>query len=115
MTRMLTFDGARAATRFQLLWTALIGGDGKSDRSPATIRKEARLLTVFDAISEPSPNGNEPDRQLKPGDAAVQVRLAQEDFDLLQSYTEKTQWNPRVSREVVDLWDWLSTAEKHES
>jgi hypothetical protein len=38
------------------------------------------------------------------------VTVAQEDFDLLVTYAEKCGWTPRVAREVVDLWDWLSAA-----
>jgi hypothetical protein len=115
MTRAVVFEGPKAATRFTLIWTALAtGGDGKGDRSPATIRKEARLQDAFDRISEPtaSPTGNEPDRKLT-GETQTVV-LAQEDFDLLQQYTEKVAWSPRVSRDVVDLWDFLSACPKQE-
>ena len=114
MTRVLVFDGERGAKRFQLAWTALFSGDGKGERSAAIIRREARLQTAFDAISEPvtvTAQG-EPDRALVSGGATI--LLAQEDFDLLQQYTEKTPWLPRASRDVVDLWDFLSAAEKRE-
>lgn len=117
MKRVLTFEGARAAKRFQLLWTALISGgggngDGK-DRTPAVIRKEARLQEVFESISNWIDVGpNEPDRELKPEGATLTI--SQEDFDLLQQYTEKTPWMPRVARDVVDLWDFLSASRKEE-
>jgi hypothetical protein len=114
MTRVLVFDGERGATRFQLIWMALFSSDGKSERGAAIIRREARLQTSFEAISEPvaAPNPGEPDRALVSGGAVV--TLAQEDFDLLQQCTEKTPWLPRASRDVVDLWDFLSAAEKRE-
>ena len=111
MTRVLAFVGPRASKRFQLCWAALMAaGDGKGERSPVVIRKEARLQDLLDPLGEPSVNGN--DRVLGP--AGGTVTLAQEDFDLLQQYTEKTAWNPVHSRDVVDLWDWLSTAEKRD-
>lgn len=120
MTRVLTFDGPKAARRFDLLLTAVLGGgDGKGERSPMTIRKEARLQDEFDRISEPhaAVNGTpvgEADRQLKVGGDTAVLVLQQEDFELLQQYTEKTPWTPRVSRDVVDLWDWLSAAERRD-
>jgi hypothetical protein len=109
MTRTLVFDGPRGAKRFELLWACLLnGGDGKGDRSPAVIRKEARLQTLLDTISE-SVNGSEPPARALAQDGAT-VDVSQEDFELLQQYAEKTGWTPRVAREVVDLWDWLSAA-----
>lgn len=118
MKRILTFDGPRAPKRFQLLWTSLIAGgstngDSSKDRTPAVIRKEARLQDALESISDAVEAGpNEPDRALKM--AGGTLTLTQEDFDLLQQYTEKTPWMPRVSRDVVDLWDFLSACPKHE-
>lgn len=117
MKRVLTFEGPRAPKRFQLLWTALTNaGDGKGERTPAVIRKEARLQDAFEAISDPAAgNGAGPDpemRTLKMEGATVTLETP--DFDLLHQYTEKTAWNPRISRDVVDTWDWLSTAEKED-
>jgi hypothetical protein len=113
MTRLLVFDGPRGAKRFQLLWAALTaGGDGKGDRSPAVIRKEARLQEIFERISEPV---GETDRQLAPAaDGAPTAVVSQEDFDLLQQYTERVPWNPRFSRDIVDLWDFVSACRKQE-
>jgi site-specific recombinase len=111
MTRILELTGPRASIRFRLLWTALMtGGDGK-DRTPVVIRKEARLHTTLEALSVPT-NGNELERTLSVEDA--RLTLSQEDFDLLQQYTEKTAWTPHTSRDVVDLWDWLSAADKQD-
>jgi hypothetical protein len=109
MKRELSFDGERAEQRFQLLLAAVMaGGDGKGDRTPVVIRKEARLLDALESISHM--NGLET-RQLNPDST---LTVSQEDFELLQQYTEKTPWTPRVSRDVVDLWDWLSTCEKRD-
>lgn len=112
MTRTLCFDGPRAPRRFDLLWAALeSAGDGKAERTPVVIRKEARLQLLLEGISEyVSGNGTGPTTRLLTGEPTL--ALTQEDFDLLQQYSEKTQWNPRVSKDVVDLWDWLSTAAK---
>lgn len=114
MTRVLDFSGPRAPMRFTLCWATLMaGGDGKGERTPTTIRKEARLHTAFEVISVAlAKNGSSPQRELIPDGG--RVVLSQEDFDLLQQYSERTQWNPAASRDVVDLWDWLSTAEKRD-
>lgn len=115
MMRHLVFDGDRGPKRFQLLWTAFLsGGDGKGERGPAVIRREARLQDVLEAISVPSVNGDgNPDARTLRDDAAP-LMLTQEDFELLQQYAEKTPWTPRVSRDVVDLWDFLSAAPKQD-
>ena len=113
--RILDFDGERGAQRFLLLRTALLqAGDGKGERSAPTIRKEARLLDALDAISDPtgpSSNGGDPDRILR---EACNLEISQEDFELLQQYAEKTPWTPRAARQAVDLWDWLSAAERQD-
>ena len=81
MTRVLEFSGPRAPKRFQLLWASLMaGGDGKGERTPATIRKEARLQTLLEDASE-SVNGDGANRTLRD---SCEVSLSQEDFDLLQ-------------------------------
>jgi hypothetical protein len=120
MKRVLVFDGARASKRFTLLWLSLmsggnLNGDAK-DRTPAVIRKEARLQDALEEISDGiDASDGQVDRALKIDEHRVAtVMLSQEDFELLQQYSEKTIWTPRASRDVVDLWDWLSTAEKHE-
>jgi hypothetical protein len=116
MKRLLTFNGdGRSPKRFQLLWTALLAGGGGDDKSrtPAVIRKEARLQDALEEISDPvAATPNEPDRALKSEGGTL--TLAQEDFELLQTYTEKTPWTPRVARDVVDLWDFLSACPKEE-
>jgi hypothetical protein len=113
MTRILTFDGPKAEQRFQLLRTALFAvSDGKSERPAAQIRKEARLQDAFDTISESQPTATDADARVLVNHGPQTLTISQEDFDLLLQYTEKTPWLPRVSRQVVDLWDWLSTAER---
>jgi hypothetical protein len=118
MKRILTFNGdGRSPKRFQLLWTALNAGGSSEDakaRTPAVIRKEARLQDALESISEPvvQQDPNAPDRALTAEGGTL--TLAQEDFELLQTYTEKTPWMPRVSRDVVDLWDFLSACPKEE-
>ena len=114
MTRTLVFDGPRGAKRFELLWLSLMnGGDGKGERTPPLIRKEARLQTLLDTISEPV-NGSEPPARALTIDGLA-VDVSQEDFELLQQYAEKCGWTPRVAREVVDLWDWLSAAPRKDT
>ena len=117
MTRVLIFDGPHGPKRFELLHAALtMAGDGKGDRLPATIRKEARLQEALEALSEPNPAAPDGEgRVLKASENGhLRLTVSQEDFDLLQQYTERTAWNPRISRQVCDLWDWMSAAEKKE-
>jgi hypothetical protein len=116
MTRVIVFDGPKGPRRFELLRTALVnGGDGKSDRTPAVIRKEARLLDAFDAISRSEANQDPDWRVLSTnGSDPLSLTVSQEDFDLLTQYSEKAQWTPRAARDAVDLWDWLSSAEKRD-
>jgi len=100
--------------RFALLWATLMaGGDGKGERNPSVIRKEARLHDALETVSVALPqNGGPPQRELQPDGGTVTV--SQEDFELLHGYSEKTAWNPAASRDVCDLWDWLSAAEKRD-
>lgn len=112
MTRVLVFDGPRAAKRFELCRLALLSaGDGKGDRTRETVRKEARLLDALDSVSVRDMS--------KPADQDVRVvtpdsrlTLSQDDYLLLTQYLETTPWLPRWSREVVDVQDWVSAAEK---
>jgi hypothetical protein len=116
-TRVLVFDGPRGPRRFEFLHSALLsGGDGKGERNATTIRKEARLFEALDAISTLAPTPQEPEHRVlsSNGSDPLSVTLAQEDFALLSEYADKAGWTPRASRDVVDLWDWLSTAEKRE-
>jgi hypothetical protein len=119
----MVFDSPKAALRFEMLRASMFSaGDGKAERVPATIRKEARIQAALNSISDPVPS-DRPQKRVTDPDDAVRVlknhgpqtlRLSQEDFDLLQQYSEKVQWNPRLSQEVVELWDWLSAAERQE-
>ena len=114
MKRLLDFSGPRAPKRFGLCWMALMaGGDGKGERTRDVIRREARLQDALEAISV---NGEVvanslPQRRLIED---CTLPLPQEDFDLLDTYTEKAPWTPQASKDVVDLWDWLSSSEKQE-
>lgn len=122
MKRELHFDSPKASLRFDMLRAALLAaGDGKAERGPVVIRKEARLQAALDAISEPPPSDRPQKRVTDQEDVRIlrnhgpqTLVLAQEDFELLQQYAERVQWNPRLSQEVVELWDWLSAAEKHD-
>lgn len=112
-SRLLVFDGPKASVRFELLRAALLaGGDGKGDRSAGTIRREARMLSLLDDVSE-AVNGDQDTRVLMEGEHTVQ--LSAEDFTLLSEYADKCPWTPRASRAAVDLWDWLAAAEKRDS
>lgn len=122
MTRILLFDSPKAALRFEMLRAVMLtGGDGKGERTPVIIRKEARVQKALEAISDPVPSDRPQRRASDQEDVRIlknhgpqTLELAQEDFELLQQYSEKVQWNPRLSCDVVDLWDWLSAADRRD-
>ena len=116
MKRVVVFEGEKAAKRFELCRIAILGaGDAKGPRNRETIRREARLLDAFDAVSAADPKADEKDpdaRVLKPEGGSVTI--SQEDHVLLATYLDTTPWMPRIARAVVDAQDWLSAAEKVE-
>lgn len=124
MTRTITFnaDEARNQKRFEFIIGAmLLGGNHEQQSSRGSIevlRREARILNVLDAISDPNPDpqapklaNNEPARTVR---ANAVMELDQPDFELLRKRLEETPWMPKVARDVVDAVDWLSAAEKVE-
>jgi hypothetical protein len=114
MTRVLDFTGLKGAKRFELIRLALLSaGDGKGERTRETLRKEARLLDALDTVSRAVKSETDPDaRQLDILLDAPTVTIAQDDFDLLSQYVDKTPWIPRAARDAVDCQDWLSAAAK---
>lgn len=113
MKRVLTFDGVKSERRFEMCRVAVISaGNGKGARDRETIRKEARLLDAFDAISKPAPTPNDPDARVLVEDANRTVTIGQEDHALLASYLDTTPWLPRASRDAVDVQDWVDSADK---
>jgi hypothetical protein len=113
MTRVLDFCGDKGPKRFELIRLAVLSaGDGKGERTREVIRKEARLLDALDTVSRAVP-GPDPDaRQLDILLDALTITLKQDDFELLSQYVDKCPWVPRVSRDAVDVFDWLSASEK---
>lgn len=128
MMRRLVFTGEKAAARFEYLHEALMGfGDQKGERSRAVLRQEARLQDALDPVSEPDTEkhvscdkcgrrANDDARRLREGlnDGNAVVLLKEEDHKLLSDYVDKRPWLPRVARTIVDLQDWLSSADKIE-
>lgn len=112
MQRVLKFDGEKGQQRFAMCRVAILSaGDGKGERNRETLRKEARLLDAFDAISDPAKAEGDPDaRTLKP--ETVSISVSQEDHALLLKYLDATPWLPRASRDAVDVQDWADSAEK---
>lgn len=112
MKRVLTFDGPKASKRFELLRIALLsGGDGKQPRTREVLRGEARLLDALDTISVEQGADN---RILHPS-LPQTISIGQDDWVLLSTYADTTLWAPKIAREVVDLQDWLSAADKVDS
>lgn len=114
MTRVLDFCGDKGPKRFELIRLAVLSaGDGKGERTREIIRKEARLLDALDTVSRPVKSETDPDaRQLDILLDALTITLKQDDFELLSQYVDKCPWVPRVSRDAVDVFDWLSASEK---
>lgn len=116
MTRLLDFKGPKGPMRFELCYIAILSaGDQKGPRDRYTIRKEARLLDVFDSISigidGVTENGSP--RVLMDLEY-MQIELEQDDFSLLSDYADRVPWTPKSSREAVDMQDFLSASGKFE-
>lgn len=127
MQRIVTFDGDKAAKRFEFCRIAVLGaGNGKGERTREVIRREARILTALDAVSEsalqkwveagddhlPGKDADPEARVLLAGEQ--KLSLSQEDHALLEGYLDTTPWLPRAARDAVDVQDWWSAAEKVE-
>lgn len=114
MKRILDFSGGKGPKRFELCYNAILSfGDQKGGRGREVIRKEARLLDALDSISVASGEVGQSERILLTTEL-VKVQVGEEDHALLVEYVDKTPWLPKVSREVVDCQDFLSSAEKVE-
>ena len=117
MKRIVTFDGEKAAKRFEMVRTALLNaGDGKAERNRARVRSEAKLMDALDAISVPKDEANpDADRTLKTfTDAPLTLTLDQAEHKLIEDYLSGTPWRPQAARVAVDAQDWWETAEKEE-
>ena len=114
MKRIVTFDGEKAAKRFELARTALLNaGDGKGERNRERVRREARLMEAFDGISEPK-DAAQPDAERTLKADAAPLTLEQADHKLIEDYLSTTPWLPRSARAAVDAQDWWESAEKVE-
>ncbi len=107
MKRTITFgDEAKSQQRFELFQAAILNGGAAGQRGGIEIlRREAKLLDAFDAISDPA--GDEKPRRVRDG---AQLVLEQADFDVLKKRMEEAPWAPAASRGVIDALDWLSAA-----
>ena len=107
MKRRLEFDeSARSGARFKRLYEGLLSGAERA-KNIEIIRREARVLDALDAISDTEDTPQGPQRKVRAGTA---LELDQADFKLLEQYVHNTPWLPVVSRQIVDLVDWMSTA-----
>lgn len=115
MTRVLDFSGPKSTVRFELCYIAILGaGDQKGLRDRATIRKEARLLDALDSISRELGTLSEIGSPRALSSFGGRIQIQEEDHALLVQYADKTPWTPKVSRQAVDVQDFLSSAEKVE-
>ena len=109
MKRRLEFDDTeKSQQRFKRLYEGLLSGGGER-KNIEVIRREARVLDALDAVSDPEETAHGLQRAVRPG--AV-VELDQADFALLEQYVSNTSWLPVVSRQIVDLVDWMSAAQR---
>jgi hypothetical protein len=114
VTRVLLFAATepKSQKRLELCFAAVMLGAPREARSIDVLRREARLLDAFESVSVLNPDGaalvnGMPARAVNP-DATL--RLEQPDWELLRKYVELTPWAPLVSRDVVDVVDWLGAA-----
>jgi hypothetical protein len=116
MRRVLAFDdNAESRRRFSLLYEALlIGGFVASQDRPGverkgfeSVRREAKILRKFKAISEDNPDDKlgtgEPNRRLvAPGG---EILLEQPEHDLMKKYAETCHWKVSQADDVIDAVD----------
>ena len=82
------------------------------------IRREARILDMLDSVSVENRDpaalklANGEARSVIPGAMMI---LEQSDHELVKKRVEGVPWLPVLSRQVVDLVDWLKAAPEHMS
>ena len=125
MYRRLEFTGPKAAKRFALCLEAVLDmGDQKGERTRSVLRQEARILDAFDSVSEPDQTqmtscascGRLANAEARRLSVIVDhsIDLSPEDHELLARYVDGRPWLPRIARDVVDVQDWLSAAQRLE-
>lgn len=117
MMRVLQFEGTEEGrTRFELLFQGFLSGGSRTpgeSKGIEVVRREARILDKFEAISDGPPEG----AVLPAGLTAAMSRSLKEEggsitldsveYDLLRRYVEGCNWMPGVSKKVVEVVDWL--------
>lgn len=127
MTRTITFGPCKDATtqkpslccqRFVLLYNAFTAGGNRiyapqqGQRPADERRKEAKILRAFDGISEVVDEATGGRKLLPEGGTLV---LDQDLFVVLEKYLDAAPAPTELSREIADLLDWVSAAEKSDS
>lgn len=120
--RRLEFDtnSEQDRTRVSMLYHGfLTGGNQPQPKTIEVIRRESAMLDKFEDVItvtetfEPSTGNREVKIFFKPTPddrpTTVSIVLNQPEFELLKKYFEQTPWTVRVSREVIDISDWLAS------
>lgn len=102
--RRLEF-GETDGEKFNMIYQGfLLGGNGPSSKGIDVFRREVKVLDKLDAISTEKEDGS---RVLNEGPQSI--LLEQPEYDLLKKYFENTPWTTKVSRQVVNISDWLAS------
>jgi hypothetical protein len=109
--RRLTFDdGDDGAKRFVLLHRGfLLGGNKPGGKNMEIVRREARVLDKFDAVSR-AVDGSD-GREF----AAGALVLEEPEYEMVKRYFEGTDWVTGISREIVNISDWLAAIPQEDS
>lgn len=115
----LTFDGERAAQRFEFLYAGLLLGDRLAGADKPTLtqaRTLGKVLDAVDSISElstdaglASPTGD-PMRRLRC--AGLSITLDAQQYGLVKRYLELAtpHYTARFKRDALDALDWVLAA-----
>jgi hypothetical protein len=123
MTRILRFtDDDLSKKRFEYIFHGLfILGNQNTQKGLSVLRLEIELLDKIEFISKPCDCGKtvggskELDRELDfTTDVAKEIRLNDNEFDLLYDYISKVPWSiGSSSREALKTLEWIKNANDH--
>lgn len=86
-----------------------VGGNvmNRDRKGPEITRKEAGILRKFRKIGAVTEDGTSFELR---DEAETTLLLTVPEFEMLKNYFEATPWATRLSIDIEDIMDWLSTA-----
>jgi hypothetical protein len=116
--RRLTFENSpEGARRASLIYQGfLVGGNvvnGQRTKGQDVIRREAQVIRKFRKIGSETEDGSGLTMRSDAESFTIEFDVPQ--FDMLFKYVESTPWATRLSVEIEDILDWLSTLPIEES